>query len=315
MAGRAGSSGYYRRRSYKNRKWRKVVVIAAICLAVLLLLFIIIGNILGDKAEQTKTDRNDREESSSSTADIKTSYSIKGYSVKVDNITLSELSKQLSECSEIGAFAISLRLTDSDGHPIYRSDIAKSFGYGEQNDNMLSLANVMSRLKSNGMTASACVNVTSNVEKDAKVSTVISAYEAALIAEIVESGITDVLICPSELSTEHISMLVRLAENVKEINENAVLGLSVPTEILSSSDGEMVVNTIMKSFDFFAFDLTSEDEENIADKMASKVSDNLYYILRYNARVLLPEQEDTELRDDIIEIMNENNINNWQFVS
>lgn len=317
MARKNNFSGYYRRGGYKKRKWRIIIAVVLVSLVVLTSLFLIIGNILNQKTNESDgTSKSSTQNTLNNTeSDIKIKYTVKAYNIDLTGLSLGQFSEKLSALSENGVNVISLKLTDDNGYPLYSSDIVKNFGYGSYSESMLSLSTVFSKIDAYGMIATCYVNITSNMQENAKTRTILAAYEAAIISEISEAGSKDIILCPSALSTDDSAELTDLSKSIKNINSNTIIGIAIPSEMLKSQQNELFANDLTKAFDFIAIDLTKINGEDFIERTDGEISENLYYILRYNARVLLPYNDDISVQDELLKILEQNGINNWQFIS
>lgn len=146
---------------------------------------------------------------------------------------------------------------------------------------------------------------------------VLRACEAAIVCEIFGAGIDDVVVRCPDIKNEYADELILLANQVKQINSKAIIGLALTPEFLDDENASATVEKILSCFDFIAMDITEDSDKTDKSEQiqAFLTTDKYYYILRYNIRVLIPEPNNEEQSAEIYELMNANNITNWQTVS
>lgn len=108
----------------------------------------------------------------------------------------------------------------------------------------------------------------------------------SVVAKALRSGLSEVmLVAPDTISGTHTKELVRFVDDLRTLVPNAVIGLSLPHGFLTDGNAE-TVDTLAKSFSLLATDLSAENDINAA------LDADLYALLRYSMRVLLPSRED-----------------------
>lgn len=314
MRGR-NSSKYYRRNSYKKRKWRNVLIISAVCLVVLFLLFVILGNLLDKKIEIERAGRDNAQTTAVPIDDTEV-YTIEAYPIEMSSET--DFSERMKELYGAGIRAISLNLTDTQGKLLIRSEIAASMGYQTQSDSLVDISAVISKAKKYNMFSSAVFDLKFVSEKDAKRRAVLLAYESALAVEITEKGASEVIVRVPSSDIMQIDLLIDFANSVSAINDNVVLGVALPTEFFFEESSAENVAKLAESFDVLGID-TSNLPSGVNDTLEHiesvfSESDLKYYILRYNMRVLLPQISDEE-DENLRTVLAENSIQNWQKIS
>ena len=314
MKGR-NSSRYYRKNSRKKRKLRNILIISAVCLVVLFLLFVIFGNRLNKKVEENRGGQTEEQTTAISPQNAAT-YSIAAYPVDVTVGT--DVSAQMKSLYSAGIKSVSLRLTDSNGKLLIRSDIAMSLGYQSKADSLGDLSTAISKAKYYSMFTSTVFDLQFLSENDAKQRAVMLAYEAALAAEITEKGADEVIVRAPDADATHTELLVDFAESVRSINDSVVLGVALPKEFFYGESSSEDVAKLVASFDIVGIDV-SEVPNEVQDTLGYIESvfaeSNLkYYVLRYNMRVILPSVSD-EQNEELTEVLSENSIQNWQKIS
>ncbi|MBO5415720.1 MAG: hypothetical protein J6A83_03745 [Clostridia bacterium] len=319
MMAKRASSGYYRRNSYRRKKWRNILVISISVLAALLILFLVLGNILnkkteGERLEETSPVKHPTQATTPPIATPSYTVSIKGGAV---DIRSTELKKSFATLVENGFSAVSFNLSDTDGKLLYKSSVAARFGYQTADGGLADLDSVNASAASSGLATSAVLTLNSFTEEDKITRSVLQACEAAIICEIYDAGIDDIIIRCPELKAEHADELIELAKSISEINEKSIVGLALTGEFIESDSSALLIERLVSAFDFISLDITDiSHEADLAEHIESSLStDKYYYILRYNMRVLLPKPENDDSAKKAYELMKSNSITNWQTVS
>lgn len=310
MKGRT-SSGRYRRNIYRKRILRNVIIITLIVILLSFIAFLIIGNKLKDKVEEHPSDDDDVAITTAQT-NLPAQYTVSSRFVDISSASANDDS---SAYAKQGYTSVSYRLSDTEGKPTYSSDVAKRFGYQAQGSNPADLKSLASSAQRRGLLVSGYFTLSSFSESDENIRSVISAYEAAMVCEVIELGVNDViLICP-ELSIELTDELVALADRVKSLNPDAALGIALSDSFLSSENSSVYVDKLMSAFDILALDVREKKLDAPIDFAESIVSKHLFYLLRYNGRVLIPILDSDDEREKLISKLAENSITNWQEIA
>ena len=311
------SSGYYGRSNYRKRKWRNILIISAISLVILIVVFLVVGNILKKKTQDDdNAGAGGTSVSDNTVIPEPVPHSINGYFVDMSGLSYAQFSDWISTLSANGVTAVSLNLTDDTGILLYDSKTAQKLGYQTASDSRISLSSIVTKAESRGIYTGAYITLNSFGESDAKVRSAKLAYEAAIVCEIAEAGIDDVIVrCPG-ISAEYIDELVRFAESIKNINSDAQVGIALTRELLEMPDASLYVEKLVTAFNFTALDLTGNGDSEVSAYVEESLSgpNVRYYILRYNTRILLPYTEDEEARGQLEALLASNSINNWQIV-
>lgn len=314
MRGR-NSSKYYRRNSYKKRKWRNILIISAVCLAALFLLFVILGNFLDKKIELERAGR-DNAHTTAVPIDDTVAYTIEAYPIELAQDI--DFTDRMQAFSTAGIRAVSLKVTDGQGKLLVSSALATSMGYQSKSDSLVDISAVISKAKYYSMHSSAVLDLRFVSEADAKQRAVLLAYESALSVEIAEQGADEVIVRVVDANAAHTDLLIDFAESVSAINDNVVLGVALPWEFFLSDASAENVAKLAESFDILGIDTSnvpSDTDDTLAYIESVFSESNLkYYVLRYNMRVILPQISD-EADGDLRTVLAENSIQNWQKIS
>ena len=154
-------------------------------------------------------------------------------------------------------------------------------------------------------------------ESDDLERSVLLAYDAAICAELYREGADEVLVMldGAEITEKNIDELARFAENVKAIEDETVIGISLKRDMLEKEGSEVLVSKLWEKYDFLAFDITEmkSDADPVEYAEENVNSEMHYYLLRYNMRVLLPNAEADALKG-MVSVLAGKGLNNWQTV-
>lgn len=315
MNGRA-PMGYHRRNNYKKKRLRNIIIFSAIVLVVLFVIFIIIGNILFKKADTPTDDDQNAHTSDTEQKNDTAPYSIQARNIDLTNLSYNSFYSELSHLSNNGATAVSIKCSDEKGNLLYSSDIAKKFGYQNTSSSLISLRSIVSSANNRNVFTSAYMTITSVAQSDPKSRAVMLAYEAALVCEIIEAGINEVVIRCPDASPDDLSDIINLSSNVKRINKDATVGIEIPSKILNSELSSEHIDKLATSFDFLALTtVKTNQDDDLVDRVDTLLTTHLFYILRYNMRASIPATDNEDIRKDLQALLAENSINNWQEIS
>ncbi|MGM9683551.1 MAG: hypothetical protein ACI3XQ_08125 [Eubacteriales bacterium] len=306
----------YHRNSYARKKMRAIIIICAVALLTLALLLVVIGNILKNKTDND-TQQPNREPSSSDgqSEDVHTSVpEVNAYDIPLSGLNSSLLSEKINAIKSAGGNAASLSLRGESGSELYSSDTAKKLGYQTASASLANLGDVTSRLSSENIYASGFLELKAFESPDDTVRSVMLAYDAAICAEAYRTGLRDVIVRCPDISGEKVGDLLRLAESIRSIEPNCIIGISLTRDFLDSENSAEYVASLWDNYDFLAFDLTDCDIENPYSYVEDSVGGVLYYLLRYNMRLLLPSSDNEEITESILSALNDKGISNRQFV-
>ncbi len=291
----------YRRSVYRKRRIKIIAITVSCAVVVLALLFVIIGNVLGS--------RTDGEDSEQSGVDTEQGF-VDGHSpvreVRACHVPLNEdgssLSGRLSSAVRGGYSDVCFELDTADGKLLYISEIAQSLGKQTSGaTDMRTISSIVSLLDSNRVYSIGITHISDFSSDDDLVRSAAAGFYAAQIAEALRAGVDDVLIYVGDIPTERYGELIGLADQIHRLSPEGNLGLSLPVSVLSGADNSALVDKLWNAFDYLAADLSVQDntESDTADQIGNELGGMLYYLLRYNMRVLVPNTDDAALTQRI----------------
>lgn len=300
------------RRSVYRKKRIKIIVISSLCaIVVLVLLLVIIGNALGSKVDKNVTKRNSDATSTDGTTHAEV-RSVFAYPVQL-SVNNSKLSTRLANAAANGYSDVCFDLNSADGTLLYSSPISQSLGRQSAGLDLWSLEEAIKLCDENGLYATGTVHLCDFYSDDDLTRSASLGYYAVQIAEALRSGVGDVLVYVAEIPTERYTELVGLAEEVHRLCPDGRVGISLPTSVYSSSPD--TADMLWSAFDYLAVDASVPTEGvDAADYVGEQLGGMLYYLLRYNVRVLVPYTDDAVLHERIITSVTSNGSKNIQIM-
>lgn len=295
----------YRRSVYRRHRIRTVLIVVGISLLVLFLLFLWIGNLFSDKMEipddgQTPPPTEDSTPVLPASAVRKIQAPLlslrSGNAAAHDALTLAATN---------GQTALSLPLTDANGTLLYRSEVAERLSMS-MGTSSVEISSLCTAAEANGIYLCGSFTLKAAEEENPLDRSVYLSEAAAVIAEAFEYGVHDIVLRAPSMDRSNLSELIRLAEAVKSFSPNALLGLALPDDLVAAPDAS-VIEQLAYAMDYLALDLSRYGEEEPVSVAEFQTDAMLYYLLRYEMRVLVP----SEHQDAIVTKITEFNIKNW----
>lgn len=285
----------YKKRAYRRRKIKYIIVISLIVILALFVVFLVVGSILDRKVESTLASIDELNGESKPSQDTSDTPHGVPESVYVEATYLSAqgstLDARLSAIKANGSKAACFALDGKDGELLYLSPTAQKLGYQSADTELWHLENAIAKFDENGL-HSVGITYCSELDddNDLKRSAAIG-YHAALIAEALRAGVDEVLIIAPSNAPERLSELIRLADEVHRLVPDGKVGISLSYPLpeypnATEEFSDKLLTELWGSFDFFALDVCSDGAE--VSVTETRLGELLYYILRYNMRILIP---------------------------
>ncbi len=303
----------YRRSVYRKNNIKIIIITSLVAIIVTVLLFVIIGNIIGNKVEENISKRNEKNTQSEQTEHTLIK-SVKSYPVMLSDEN-SKLSSRLSNITKNGYTDVSFKLNSSEGVLLYASPVAQSLGRQSSGVNLWSLEEAIQLCKENGLYSTGIIHLSDFYTDDDLARTVSLGYYSAQIAEALRSGIDDILIFAKDIPIEQYYELSGLAKEIHRLCPEGKIGLSLPSSVFSNQEFSETVDAVWNSFDYLAVDLSVvPDDTTVIDYVNDNLGSMLYYLLRYNIRVLVPYSDDLSVISVITDTVTSNGTQNIQFI-
>lgn len=304
----------YRKSVYRRRRMRVVLIVSGIVLGVLLLLFLFLGNLFFDKLNREPASKPDAPPHTETQPPLpfEAIRHVEAPLLATDGST-SEIYNRLETLIAEGHTALSISLTDANGTLLYRSTQAEQGDYTIRGTSDLSLAEVAKAAHADGVYLCGTYVLSAASEENALTRSVLLAESAAVIAEAFLDGMDDIVILAPDLPIGQQSELIRLVESIRAFAPNAVVGLSLPEAEIASPHATRI-DTLAQSFDYLALDLGRFGEEDPVTFAEARMRTMLYYLLRYEMRVLLPSLPDADTNATLIDAVKSESLDNWMAI-
>lgn len=285
----------YRRSVYRKKRIKIVILTTAISLAAIILLFVVIGNLVGKKVEENVNDRNGAAEQPA--PEHPSPRGVRAFCVALSDDG-SSLASRLSAVASQGYTDVCFNMDTASGSLTYSSDVAARLGRQSNGSGLWSLPDAIGRFDDLGLYSIGVTRLPDFSTDDDLARSAAVGYHAALIAEALRAGVDDVLVCVGDIPAQRYDELIRLAEEVHRLCPNVgSVGVSISPSLAQGEENAELIHRIWQAFDYVAIDLTSATDEGVAsvEYVDSTLGGMLYYLLRYELRVLLPYTDDSAL--------------------
>ena len=305
----------YRKSVYRRRNIKTGLIVGGIVLIVLVLLFLILGNIWFDKVQEeppAPTTPNTTE------ADSEPPYPFEAVPhVKAPLLSLEGNSaavyQRLEALAAAKHTAVSVPMTDKTGMLLYHSDQASEGNFTIRGTSSLTLSALSEAADADGIYLCGYYVLTAVSEENPLARSVLMAESVAVLAEAFLTGMDDVVIIAPTLSVEQQAEMIRFVESIRTLAPKAVIGLALPEAEMAAADATRI-DTLAKSFDYLALDLSTYGDEAPLAFAEARMQSMLYYLLRYEMRVLLPALADEATQAALIAAVEKDSIDRWMLV-
>ena len=287
----------YRKSLYRKKRSKATIIFWSVAVAVLFILFLVIGNALHDKVEQSEDRRNNQSSSTDAIAPENTlaePKTVGAYALPLIEDGSSFAERLSAIPSETGAVCVALN--KPDGTLLYRSSLSSTLTYLSSAPDASSLGDMISRIESREMYASALLYVPSFAEENELLRDVYLTSWCSVALEAIRAGADDCLLVPRAASVDSVDRICELARLIHDIDPDAVIGCILPEDVISASNSAILIDKLDKSFNYLALDTTSfKDDEDVAAHVEAKVAQMQMQLIYYKMRLLLPRSaDDTE---------------------
>ena len=308
------SPSRYRKSKYRKKRIKAILITSIIALVVLFIIFMSVGLSLSEKTKEPYFDDefDDLEE---------TDQSQKRIVQKVGAYPLPLLEDGSSFASRLAAIAenenaksVCISLNKPDGTLMFRSSLASSLSYLSVASDASTLSTYIKSIGNDGLYATATLYIPSFNEKEDDLMTDIElSIWGSVACEAIRTGVGDVLLIANSATEEDVNKLCALAERIHITENDAVIGLTLPNSVLEADKRSSLIDTLAKSFDYLALDLTQiKGEGTVSENIESVIADMQLQLMYYDMRVLLPKGENAQALEELIKIVKKYNVSSWQ---
>ena len=295
----------------------KVSLICTACLVIVIILSVALGNHLRnrvDDAQDSLSSPVDTNTPASPTDDevvaIPTPFdpvtvpTINGKYITLSSSAGIDWSARISSLQKESTTAVSLILYYGDSIVNYSSPTAQAMGLQSEQNSKTQLYGVMGMLRNAGIYTAGCFYPTFHNQTDRAIGNIYREYEAALIAEALESGLLEVTVFGMGCDQNAHKPTDQLFTAVRTLYPSAVLGVALPYEIIGSADRQLIIDNFSYVADYLALDLSTC---LTADELTRALTDAAPLIKKYNLRIIVSNK-----LDEATQILADAECINWQ---
>jgi hypothetical protein len=304
----------YRNGGYKRRRNKTIIIISIAAVIALFVIFLIVGLSLAEKTKDYEIEGDEFEETSSDNSVAREVKTVNAYPLPLLEDG-SSFSSRLAGIKD-GAKSVCVSLNAPDGDLLYRSGLASSFPYLTVKSDASSLSTYTKAIDDEELyvTGTLYIPTFSETEDDLKADIELSIW-GSVACEAIRGGIGDVLLITDKASVEDVDRLCALAERIHITEENAIIGLCLPSSIIEAEKSVSLIDKLSDAFDYLAFNATSlpiEKDGTLLESVESAIADMQLQLMYYKMRVLLPRGASPEELDKLADIVTKHSINSWQ---
>lgn len=305
-------------RSASDRRPRMLITVIGCCVSLILiiLLTVLLGNHLrrrADEAQDTTTGyQGQTPPSSLISSDTLPPRSFDPAAVPVLQAEYVKLSSAAginwstvaTELNRAGTHAVSLVLYYNGGTVNFRSPVSQSLGFQSIETTKTNLYEAFGVLKVANIYSAGCFYVTFQDEDTESMRSIFREYEAALMAEAFDAGISDITLFGFGLNNS--TAAAQLMSSYAMLDKyDSVIGIALPYELYDATNPDGICASYAGYCDYLALDLSAKDAATIRTTLEhlSPVID------KYSMRIIVPDT-----LEGVETLMSECGINNWMKV-
>ena len=299
------------RRNNRKRKTKKIIIISISAILVLFVIFIASGLLLSKKVQQNPFSPSTNSQGGNVAEDEQTVPRVNAYPLAIleDGSSFNSRFSAVSDTAD----AVCISLNTPQGDLLFRSSVASHFSDISIKSDASALSGYTNTLQSYEIYCTALLYMKSPSDNEL-ISNVYSSIWTSIACEAIRTGVDDVLLI-SDASVEDVNKLCALADSIHLTEENAVVGITVPQQVLENENYVELINTLSKSFDYLAIDTTdllTKENTTLLETIETTVGKLQDQIMYHNMRVLLPRGASTEEQNAFTELLARYAITNWQ---
>lgn len=259
------------------------LITVGICLGIAVIAALITGNLLHlwlDDEALEKLTSGTKEPISSSEAPERTVAEIRAYP-----FTLGASLSSLVTDGGLPPSALSVSLNTPDGAMLYTSEVSRYLGFAESGQT--SLTEGMTELYTAVPYLCGVFYPQAFQQEQSNLFYAETAKEAALLHEIANAGVSELLLVGLPLDAEHLSQTIAYLTQIREALGEIPLGVAVPLSAMETAQSWELLPYLQKAVSYLALDLQSADESESETVMLSAN----YYLVGYKMRLLLASDQ------------------------
>ena len=308
----------YRQGVYRRRQTRTVLLTALVVLLLLFVALLVAGSILSKRESGAPSDSDQVTDTAPlPSASLPAPPPRKALPVFIETSGSGSLSSRLNGVITAGYSSASLPLNNPSGSLLYRTDLSSSLGLTTAGAYNTTVAQAVTQGAEKGLTLCGTYYLTELAIEDELLRSVALAKSAAVIAEALRAGMDEVTLLVPDLSEAQISTLMQFSEDVRALAPDGALGCALSPSFLGGENSEGSVLRLSQGFHFLSLDLTHRGNEAPAAYVEAAMgsSGSLFFLLRYEMRMLLPDAATEGERQALIQTVEASWTHNWQILA
>lgn len=303
----------YRRSIYRKRKIKTIIISSVVAIIVIFALFMIVGSVLHNKTKDGDTKNPDATAPESTEKVLASARTVGAYPLPLLEDG-SNFSDRLAAIPP-NANAVCVNLNEEDGTLLFRSALASKLSHITVHKDASALSSSVTAIERNDFYISAALYIPTFEEENELLAEIEFATWAAVACEAIQDGVGDVLILAPSMEADDVERICSIADKIRELTENAIVGFAIPDTILANEKKTALVDTLSKHFNYLSLDTTQyRDEDDPIKYIEGKVSGLQLELMYYKMRVLLPRAAEAETQQKYIDAITKYNITSWQIL-
>ena len=293
--------------SPRRIKWTPIIVI--LCVLASFIFAVILGNILGKKAEnslnQTTITNNSSTLTPPSAEKVSPLKELQAYSVDFANADPNNtLSDQTSEAREKGN-ALFVNIKNERGEIAYSSE--KALGLGFVCTQNLTLARLKNHFEYYKDYAIGFFESDFSGNFDQEDTLKLQTNEILLLKEASDGTFNQIVVdFKDNVTKDNITYYQAYLLNLKLACPKTPIGIALSVQYISNPDNSGSIAGLLNMVDFFVLDLNKSDVDGIKDALSSVV----YFTDRYDCTVMLSNSNDSDIASKI-SLLSDKGITNY----
>ena len=307
------------RRTTKNKGVKTVVIVVTV-LVLAVVFSIMLGNYLKEKAASTRPGDTETTAAPETTAPPTVIPPTLSHTVEAGYIDLKvdadeeKTAEKIAESFFLSSYtSASFLLRDADGSLLYTSRVATTLG--QKSASPLDIKKLVELLSERDIYTVGCFDSAAfSADLEDGMYDVVISYESALIKELFEMGIDEILITSPTVSKESITDISKYLSDLRAVlPEGCAVGLCIPYSLFEDGDISAIAREVSLLTGLIAVDMRGFTGEDIYTATVDFAKSIEFYVTRYNMRMLLPNTSAADLTRQI-DALGSNAIYNWQII-
>ncbi len=312
-------------RSYKHKRRKKKIgqagrnfIIMISCLLCVFIITVIVGNVLGKKADLIDVDTTEQTTQKQSDEDAVHAFnplvlSVNSKQFKIEGLSNNQINSQITKQLSGDISAVTVDVLDNRGNPNFNSAVAKQFYDTEEYNANLDINTLISRFESKGIKVCFRFEFSAFEIEDKNVRYAKIAYQRAIVAEVASEGAEEILLSGFIVKDDMaLNQYLSLVDELKISCPQTFFGVSFEHTYYTNKNNIIapILYTMSAVADFSAFDITGLDDDIDAEQFIEQYR---YYVNRYNLRILFTYRDEAQYKE-FTDMLSSKEIYNWQAI-